>query len=116
MATYYLPPPEPMVYRDVAANWKVFKEAFTDYATATQLTEKEATIQAATLKTIMGKECRQILSHLEGYGDHPRQVAGVLGANLKHFVRTISFSHCRTATKRNSRPVHDLPTSFRGIM
>ena len=66
MATYQLPPPDPMVCTgDVAMNWKVFKEAYEDYATATELTTKEETIQAATLKTVMGKECRQILSRLE---------------------------------------------------
>ena len=66
MATYQLPPPDPIVCTgDVATNWKVFKEAYEDYATATELTTKEETIQAATLKTVMGKECRQILSRLE---------------------------------------------------
>jgi len=49
----------------VAANWRVFKEAYNDFATATELTGKDASIQAATLKTVMGKECRQILSRLE---------------------------------------------------
>ena len=39
----------------VAANWKVFKEAYIDFATATQLTEKTDEIQAATLKTVMGR-------------------------------------------------------------
>ena len=88
MATYYLPPPEPMVYRDVAANWKVFKEAFTDYATATQLTEKEATIQAATLKTIMGKECRQILLHLELTEADQKDTAIILDKLQAYFAPT----------------------------
>ena len=47
-----------MVYTgNVAANWKVFEEAYNDFATATELTAKDDEIQAATLKTIMGKEC-----------------------------------------------------------
>ena len=50
---------------NTATNWKVFKEAYTDFATATELTNKDDEIQAATLKTVMGKECRQILSRLE---------------------------------------------------
>ena len=45
-------------------NWKVFKEAYTDFAMATELTNKDDKIQAATLNTVMGKECRQILSCL----------------------------------------------------
>ena len=89
MATYYLPPPEPMVCTgDVATNWKVFKEAFTDYATATQLTEKEATIQSATLKTIMGKECRQILSHLELTEADQKDTAIILDKLQAYFVPT----------------------------
>ena len=35
---------------DVATNWKQFREAFDDYSIATQLAEKSAEIQAATLK------------------------------------------------------------------
>ena len=50
---------------NTATNWKVFKEAYTDFATATELTNKDNEIQAVTLKTVMGKECRQILSSLE---------------------------------------------------
>ena len=89
MATYYLPPPEPMVCTgDVAANWQVFKEAFTDYATATQLTEKEATIQAATLKTIMGKECRQILSRLELTEADQKDTAIILDKLQAYFAPT----------------------------
>ena len=50
---------------NAAVNWRVFKEAYTDFATATELTGKEEGIQAATLKTVMGKEYRQILSRLD---------------------------------------------------
>ena len=54
-ATYQLPPLEVMVCTgDVAMNWKVFKEAYEDYATATELTSKDNTIQVATLKTVVG--------------------------------------------------------------
>jgi len=66
MAAYNLPVPEPMVCTgDASTNWKMFKEAYADYATATELQKKDKAIQAATLKTIMGKECRQILARLE---------------------------------------------------
>ena len=66
MANYQLPAPEPMVCTgDAVTNWKIFKEAYTDYVTATELHKKEKPIQAATLKTIMGKECGQILACLD---------------------------------------------------
>ena len=72
---------------DVATNWKQFREAFDDYSIATQLAEKSAEIQAATLKTIMGKECRQILLRLQLTDDekehkgHSRQIRSLLRAN-----------------------------------
>lgn len=63
MANYHLPVPEPMQCTgDVATNWSSFKEAYIDYAMATELHKKEKPIQVATLKTVMGKECRQILN------------------------------------------------------
>jgi len=73
MAAYNLLVPDAMVCTgdastttgDASTNWKIFKEAYKDYATAIELKKKEKAIQAATLKTIMGKECRQILARLE---------------------------------------------------
>ena len=59
MANCQLPPADAMVCTgNVAANWKVFKEAYNDFATVTELTAKDDEIQAAMLKTVMGKECR----------------------------------------------------------
>ena len=61
-----LPVLEPMqCMGDVATNWKVFREVYTDYAMATELGKREKAVQAVTLKTVMGKECRQILGRLE---------------------------------------------------
>lgn len=40
---------------NVAAKWKVFKEGYNDFATAMQLMTKGEEIQAAILKTMMGK-------------------------------------------------------------
>ena len=49
MANYQLPPPDPMVCAGiVAANWKAFKEAFNDFATATELTTKDDAISVET--------------------------------------------------------------------
>lgn len=62
MGTYQLPVLDPMhCTGDVATNQKSFKEAYTDYVTVTELHKKEKAIQVATLKTVMGKECRQML-------------------------------------------------------
>jgi len=54
MANYQLPPPEAMIcIIDVAMNWKIFKEAYEDYAIMTKLTSEEDAIQARTLETVM---------------------------------------------------------------
>jgi len=63
---------------NIATNWKIFKEAYNDFATATQLTTKGEEIQAATLKTVMVKECRQILSRLELNNDDKKQPSKIL--------------------------------------
>jgi len=59
------PPKAVICTGDAATNWKAFKEAYEDYATTTELTAKDDSIQAVTLMTVMGKDCRQILLHLE---------------------------------------------------
>ena len=65
MAMYQLPPPEQMKCSgDSAHNWKIFQESFTDYATATELTKKSDAIEVATLKAVMGTECKQVLKRL----------------------------------------------------
>ena len=58
MANCQLAPPDLMVCAEnVAVNRKAFKEAYTDFATVMQLTDKDDTIRVATLKTVMGREC-----------------------------------------------------------
>ena len=66
MAGHQLPVPDLMQCTgDVSTHWKVFWEAYTDYTMATELGKKEKAVQAATLKTVMGKKCRQILGRME---------------------------------------------------
>lgn len=49
---------------DVADNWELFRESYEDFVAATELSEKEAAVQVASLKTLMGEECRKILKRL----------------------------------------------------
>ena len=86
MATYQIPPPEPMICSgNVAQNWKSFKEAFEDYVTATCLSEKDATVQAAALKSMMGKECREILQRLGLTDDEMKKPDVMLTKLSEHF-------------------------------
>lgn len=89
MAAYHLPPPEPMnCHGDVATNWKVFRDAYEDYAVAAELTGKDAPIQAATLKTVMGKECKQILNRLGLTGEELKSSSTILAKLEAHFAPT----------------------------
>ena len=67
MATgYQIPPPKPMSCKgtDMETNWKVFEDEFKDFVTATELNKKYDKIQVATLRSLMGPECRKRLKDL----------------------------------------------------
>ena len=90
----------------LATNWKTFTEAFEDYSTAKELTKKDAEVQAATLKTVMGKDCRQILTRLELTEEENKNAATILSKLKAYFAPTRNILYERylfhtagTATK-----------------
>lgn len=57
-------PPSPMnMNGDWSANWDLFRAEFEDYALVTGLAEKTKEVQAATLRSVMGPECRHVYCH-----------------------------------------------------
>uniref|UniRef100_A0A8C5Q7G7 Gypsy retrotransposon integrase-like protein 1 n=1 Tax=Leptobrachium leishanense TaxID=445787 RepID=A0A8C5Q7G7_9ANUR len=59
-----IPPPEEMrMSGDWSSNWESFRAEFEDYSLATGLNEKSAAVQAATLRRVMGSECRHVYKH-----------------------------------------------------
>ena len=87
MALYPILPPKPVnCSGDVASNWKVFREAYKDYAVATQLTEKAASVQVATLKSLMGTECKQVLKRLNLIEEELKTTDTILTKLEEHFV------------------------------
>ena len=44
-------------------NWDVFRQEFEDYALVTGLQDKPKNVQAATLRSVLGAECRHIYRH-----------------------------------------------------
>uniref|UniRef100_A0A8C5MQE6 Reverse transcriptase/retrotransposon-derived protein RNase H-like domain-containing protein n=1 Tax=Leptobrachium leishanense TaxID=445787 RepID=A0A8C5MQE6_9ANUR len=59
-----IPPPEEMrMNGDWSSNWESFRAEFEDYSLATGLNEKSAAVQAATLRRVMGSECRHVYKH-----------------------------------------------------
>ena len=98
MAAYQIPPPDPMNCNgDVATNWKVFHDAYEDYAIAAELLGKDSAVQAATLKTIMGKQCKQILNRLGLTTEELKSTDTILTKLEAHFApaRNILFERYR---------------------
>jgi len=56
--------------------------------TATGLAKKDAEVQAATLKTVKGKECRQILLCLELTEAEKKDMAAILDKLQIYFAST----------------------------
>ena len=50
---------------DSVNNWEFFKQQWTDYEVATGLEEQHPKVRIATLRSVMGKECLQILLNLK---------------------------------------------------
>ena len=78
------PPAEIKLSGDLAANWDTFKEDFQDYILACGMKDKEA--QAATLRRVMGGECKHIYKHsLHLTVDQQKDVPTILDALGKYF-------------------------------
>ena len=87
MATYQIPTPEQMnCSGDLPTNWKMFREAYEDYLVTTGLDEKDKIIQVATLKTLMGTECKKILKRLQLTEAEMEDPQTILDALQDHFV------------------------------
>lgn len=87
MATYQIPTPEQMnCSGDLPTNWKMFREAYEDYLVATGLDKKDKKIQVATLKTLMGTECKKILKRLQLTEAEMEDPQTILDALQDHFV------------------------------
>ena len=70
---------------DVAANWEFFRGQFEDYEIATGLDKRDARVRAATLRSVMGKECLQILKNLNLTNDEQNSVNSCLDQLEAHF-------------------------------
>ena len=60
MTIMLLPAPSPMDCEgNTEEHWKAFKKAFEDFSTARELGKKDNKEQVATLKTLMGLDCKK---------------------------------------------------------
>ena len=87
MATYQVPTPNPVEIKgDQAQNWKEFEESWNDYIIATELKDKDKSIQVAALRRCMGEECRKRLGNIKLTEDQKKDPALVLGALREKFT------------------------------
>ncbi|KAK7901454.1 hypothetical protein WMY93_018223 [Mugilogobius chulae] len=82
-----IPPPSPMSFTgDWSANWEVFRAEFEDYILVTGIAEKDKKIQAATLRSIMGSECRHVYRHnLNLTAEQQEDPAAIVSALERYF-------------------------------
>ncbi|XP_072169477.1 uncharacterized protein [Diadema setosum] len=87
MASYQIPPPPQMQCKGNAeTNWLNFEEAWNDYCIATELDKKDAKIQAATLKTVMDRDCCTVLTGLKLSTEEMKDIIKILSSLKEHFV------------------------------
>lgn len=81
-------------------------EAFADYSISTELTKKDTEVQAATLKTVMGKDCRQTLTRLELMEEENKDTAVIL-AKLETFSISVYERYLFHATEQQPNETVD---------
>ena len=88
LPTQWLPTPKQMnVSKNTEIGWKEFKESFKDYSIATELDKKDPTVQAATLKTLIGPDCKRILINLNLKDDEIKDPTQILAALDGQFLK-----------------------------
>ena len=108
MATYQIPAPEQMnCSGDLPTNGKMFREAYEDYLVATGLNEKHKKIQVATLKSLMGAECKKILKRLQLTEDDMKDPVIILGALEDHFVPVRNILYERYIFHNTEQQAHE---------
>jgi len=70
------PVPSPMVCKgNQSSNWEFFKQQWRDYEIATSLDKRDEKIRLATFRSIMGRDCVQILQNLGLTGENTLKAA-----------------------------------------
>ncbi|XP_034095415.1 uncharacterized protein K02A2.6-like [Gymnodraco acuticeps] len=103
---------------DIAKNWEVFRAEFEDFMLATGLTEKTNAVQAATLRRLMGNECRHIYMHnvtlTEEQKKDPKTILDALGDYFKPAKNVIyeryTFGCCKQGP---DEPIDSFITTLR---
>ena len=112
-ATYQIPAPEHVNCNgDVPTNWKIFREAHEDYLIATGLDKNDKAIQVATLKSLIGTECKKILKRLQLSADEMKEPEIVLGKLEAHFVPERNILYERYIFHNTEQQAHETIDQF----
>ena len=85
MSQFMIPPPSKIdMTGDQASNLEFFQDNWKNYATANKLDQKDKKIVAATLLSIMGKECLHVCRNLP-MTEEQRQDADVILTKLDEY-------------------------------
>ena len=88
MPFYQIPPPAPMnVKGDAPKSWKMFKEAWCCYVTATEIDKKPKEVQAGALCSVMGMDCVKVMNILTTLtASDKKDPEKILSALIDHFM------------------------------
>ena len=87
MSNFPVPPPME-VKDDLMSNWSFFRDQWEDYEIATGLNDKDKTVRVATLRSVMGRECLQILKNLDITEDDRKDPKKCIDALENYFKPT----------------------------
>ena len=113
MATYQIPSPDQMNCNGyIATNWKTFRESYEDYIVAAGLDQKDKIIQVATLKSLMGIECKKILKRLQLSEDEMKDPKTILDKLQGHFLPVRNFLYERHVFHNTDQLAHETIDQF----
>ena len=120
MASSKLPVPFPMeVKGDLRDNWNFFESQWNNYEVATGLEGKDDKIRAATLLSVVGKDCYRIFQHLDMPEDDRAKVSAILKSLKEHFIPKTNVIYERyvfnTTDQLQNESVDVYVTRLRGL-
>ena len=102
---------------DVAGNWQFFRKQWIDYEIATALIHSKETIRIATLRSAMGRDCRQIFLNLNLSQYDKKKIDRYLEAldNYLKPIRYLVYERCvfNTCVQSNDESVQSYVTGLR---
>ena len=113
MATYQIRPRNTLTAMGMyQLTGRIFREAYEDYLIATGLDKKDKAIQVATLKSLMGTECKKILKRLQLPTDEMKEPEIILGKLEAHFVSERNILYKRYIFHNTEQQAHETINQF----